>query len=176
MFLKAGKWARCSRGQRQAAAIALRAACSGIASKRHTQTEMFADMQVCSGIDNITDNIHTFANHATVRGRSGCCYPFWSMSVHTRGEGTRGRRTCRLGWAGGGVTDSSISAEGPGAMRARVAKRLSTHADLETMKIARYIPCQGGRGGTAVRDLLGDGRCCRCTPAMLRFMSATRGD
>ena len=159
MFLKAGKWARCSRGQRQAAAIALRAACSGIASKRHTQTEMFA-----------------VANHATVRGRSGCCYPFWSMSVHTRGEGTRGRRTCRLGWAGGGVTDSSISAEGPGAMRARVAKRLSTHADLETMKIARYIPCQGGRGGTAVRDLLGDGRCCRCTPAMLRFMSATRGD
>ena len=46
MCLKAGKWARCPRGQRQAAAIAVRAACSGIANKRHTHTP-FHNLRIC---------------------------------------------------------------------------------------------------------------------------------
>ena len=39
--VKAGKWARCPYGQRQAAAIALRDACSGIGNTRHTHTLLF---------------------------------------------------------------------------------------------------------------------------------------
>ena len=44
MCSKAGKWARCPSGQQQAAAIALRAACSGIVNTRHThsQTQLFS--------------------------------------------------------------------------------------------------------------------------------------
>ena len=59
MCLKTGKWARCPSGQRQAATIALWAACSGIANTRHTYTPSTQHMQVSAACSNKITHTHT---------------------------------------------------------------------------------------------------------------------